>query len=235
MTDAEEDPMDQPLAKRPPIVLLALLGLACGRDQAPAAVDSPAEGSSPPAAATPLLPGHAATEAAPALPPGHPPLPPSGAPGALAAARLAWSTPASWIEETPSSSMRRNQYRIPGPGGDAELAVFYFGPGQGGDAMANAERWADQFTLPGGGSGRSAFQTEKLVAGGMAVLLVEVAGTYSGGMGAPSGKKAGYRLLGAIAEGPDANWFFKLTGPDATVEAERAAFRRLVASLHKNP
>ena len=30
--------------------------------------------------------------------------------------------------------MRRAQYRISGSGGDAECVVFYFGPGQGGDA-----------------------------------------------------------------------------------------------------
>ena len=47
-------------------------------------------------------------------------------------------------------------------------------------------------------------------------------GTYSGGMTAtmaPAEDKPGYMLLGAVAEGPDSNWFFKLTGPEATVKA----------------
>ena len=45
------------------------------------------------------------------------------------------------------------------------------------------------------------------------------------------GAKPGYALLGAIAEGPDANWFFKLTGPQKTVEENRATFAALIDSL----
>jgi hypothetical protein len=44
-------------------------------------------------------------------------------------------------------------------------------------------------------------------------------------------QKPGYALLGAIVEGPDANWFFKLTGPAATVDAQRQAFEAMVGSL----
>jgi hypothetical protein len=47
----------------------------------------------------------------------------------------------------------------------------------------------------------------------------------------PSTPKPGYRLLGAVAPGPDANWYFKFTGPDATVNAQRAAFESMVKSL----
>jgi len=52
-------------------------------------------------------------------------------------------------------------------------------------------------------------------------------------MGSAAGQHPGYMLLGAIAEGPDANWFFKLTGPEATVEAQRAGFEALLKSLRK--
>jgi hypothetical protein len=38
-------------------------------------------------------------------------------------------------------------------------------------------------------------------------------------------------LLGAIAQGPDANWFFKFTGPAGTVRAQRAAFEGMIRSL----
>jgi hypothetical protein len=61
-----------------------------------------------------------------------------------------------------------------------------------------------------------------------------LAGTYSGGMtmtAAPAVPKQGYRLLGAVAPGPDANWYFKFTGPDATVNAQRDAFTSMVKSL----
>lgn len=130
--------------------------------------------------------------------------------------------------------MRRAQYKVPGPGGDGECAVFYFGPGQGGDPMSNADRWADQFTLADGSPARSAMTTSELTVNGLKVVIVEVAGTYKGGMtmnAAPATPKAGYRLLGAVAPGPDANWFFKLTGPDNTVTAQHDAFVAMVRSL----
>jgi hypothetical protein len=48
-----------------------------------------------------------------------------------------------------------------------------------------------------------------------------------------TGKKPGYRLLGAIVEAPEGNVFFKLTGPDATVGAAQAELDALVASFEK--
>ena len=40
-----------------------------------------------------------------------------------------------------------------------------------------------------------------------------------------------YMLLGAVAEGPDANWFFRAIGPRDTLERQREAFERLVSSI----
>lgn len=178
------------------------------------------------------------------LPPGHPPAgqsggqpaipgPPSGS--GTARQGLTWKLPAGWIEETPSSSMRRAQYRIPGSAGAAECVVFYFGPGQGGDAKANADRWAGQFHAAGGGPVGDALKTREIKVGDIPVLLVEVTGTYAGGMGSgPAGaERPNYMLLGAIAKGPDANWFFRATGPRATLEDQRKAFDGLVRSIKR--
>jgi hypothetical protein len=176
------------------------------------------------------------------LPPGHPPTGDSG--GQRAVPRpprgsgvngLTWKSPAGWTEETPSSSMRRAQYRLPGPGGPGELVVFYFGPGQGGDAKANAARWAAQFHRPDGGPAGDAAKTREVKVGDIPMTLVEVTGTYLGGMGSgPSGpERPNYMLLGAIAQGPDANWFFRATGPRATLEAQRAAFDDLIHSIRR--
>lgn len=166
------------------------------------------------------------------MPPGVPaPAPGSG----TGPTSLTWTAPKGWVAEQPSSSMRRAQYRIPGPGGDGECVVFYFGPGQGGDAESNANRWADQFTQPDGSSARKLLKTRKLDVGGVMVLLTEVTGTYRGGMpGGPAApERPNYMLLGAIARGPDANWFFKATGPRATLEAQRAAFEAMVKTLKR--
>lgn len=46
----------------------------------------------------------------------------------------------------------------------------------------------------------------------------------------------GFKLLGAIAAGPDSNWSFKLTGPEDTVEANQQACEEvLVGSLQGEP
>ena len=184
------------------------------------------------------LSGHGAGQT---MPPGHPPAggpsrPPAPAPGSGTGAQaLTWTAPAAWTVETPSSSMRRAQYRIQGPAGPAECAVFYFGPGQGGDARANATRWGSQFQGPDGKSAAAAIKTREIKVGAIPVLLVEVSGTYVGGMGGgPAGPaRPDYMLLGAIAQGPDANWFFRATGPRATLERERAAFDAMIRSIKR--
>jgi hypothetical protein len=130
--------------------------------------------------------------------------------------------------------MRRAQYRVPGPGGDAELVVFYFGPGQGGTAEDNAVRWAEQFSQPDGSSPVEAMKVHRLEGSAVPVTMVEVTGTYEGGMtmtAEPAVPRPGHMLLGGIAEGPDAPWFFKLTGPEATVRGERQAFEQMLRSL----
>jgi hypothetical protein len=176
------------------------------------------------------------------LPPGHPPLggsapqpAPAQPPADPGGQGLVWKVPPGWVQETPASSMRRAQYRIPGSAGPGECAVFYFGPGQGGEAKANADRWAGQFRRPDGSPVGDALKTREIKVGDIPVLLVEVAGTYVGGMGGgPAGpERPNYLLLGAIAKGPDANWFFRATGPRATMDAQRTAFENMIRSLKR--
>lgn len=192
---------------------------------------------------TELPPGHPPTGGMPA---GHPPIDAAAqsamqivpaAPGTgQGATALAWTAPPAWVSEPPSNAMRRAQYRVPGPGGDGECVVFYFGPGQGGDAMSNAERWASQFLGADGQPATASMKTRTATVNGIEVLFVEAAGTYQSGsmMGMGQGvSKPDWALLGAVAAGPDANWFFKFTAPKATLEANRAAFDSMVASLAK--
>jgi hypothetical protein len=163
--------------------------------------------------------------------PGHPGSEPSAAQGHGV---IQWSTPEGWIEEQPSSSMRMAQYRVEGPDGDGLCVVYYFGPGQGGDPMANANRWAGQFEQPDGRSSLEVMQVSELEGARIPTRIVEVTGTYDGGMtmtAAPGAKSAGYMLLGGIAEGADAPWFFKFTGPESTVRAQKASFVGMMESL----
>ncbi len=148
---------------------------------------------------------------------------------------LAWTDPEGWIPVEPASRMRWAQYALPAPGraeGEGECVVFYFGPGQGGDAQSNAERWAGQFQDASGAPPKPAIEQSEV--GGRKVMKVTVEGTYAPSPmtgGEPSPPKPGHKLLGAVVEGPDANWFFKCTGPAATMDAHRSAFDGLIASI----
>jgi hypothetical protein len=55
-----------------------------------------------------------------------------------------------------------------------------------------------------------------------------------GGPTAPShGGVPGYRLLGAIIQGPAGNVFVKFTGPAKTIAANQQKFEQLLASFDK--
>jgi hypothetical protein len=162
------------------------------------------------------------------LPPGHPPLDEAAGP------RLAWQAPDGWIAEPPATNMRVAQYRVPGPAGDGQCVVFYFGSGEGGDPDANVRRWAGQFEQPDGSPSEERMVVTPLDSAAVPVRLVEITGTYDGGMAMtdrPAEPQADHMLLGGIAEGPDAPWFFKLTGPEATVRPQREAFLRMLESI----
>ena len=145
---------------------------------------------------------------------------------------LTWAVPKSWTPG-PSSAMRLATYYLPATAGDAEqpeLAVFWFGPAQGGTIDQNVARWFSQFA-----SGPSDPKPTRSLTrvGSLPVTLVTAAGTYSAGtgMGAAPASNSGFVLRGAMAEGPNGAVFFKLTGPRRSVVAAGKSFDALVASL----
>jgi hypothetical protein len=232
------------------ILAIGLIGgTACRKDPKLNVENAPADGRTAQSAPTqaPAAPdqgaGTAPAQAAPsgmepgAMPSGHaaaalPAVEPGSGQGESG---LAWDTPAGWVAEPPANSMRRAQYRIPGAGGDAELVVFYFGPNQGGPPIDNAKRWAMQFTQPDGGDPLAALKTRTDEINGIPMLMVETTGTYNSGTmsGGPSVAMENWALLGVVAQGGDANWFFKLTGPRQTVDAQRGGFEKMIASLRR--
>ncbi len=163
------------------------------------------------------------------MPPGHPDL--SAMDAGNSVAGVSWTVPTGW-NVGPPKQMRVATYMIPAASGDeegAELGVFFFGSGQGGDVQTNIDRWVDQF------ENAKPSQSSKKV-NGMNVELITIAGTYlapSGPMMQSSGKKKNYRLLGAIVGAPEGSVFFKLVGPDKTVKASQRGFDALVGSLTK--
>jgi hypothetical protein len=153
---------------------------------------------------------------------------------AESAAGISWTAPASWKAQA-ARPMRAATYSIPLAAGDqgvAECVVNYFGPGQGGGVEANIERWRGQVL---GADGKPATaKIDKRSGRGVPITIVDTTGTYTG-MGGPmmGGSKpaAGYRLIGAIAEGPGGSVFFKLTGPAKTIAAQQKNFEQLLASI----
>jgi hypothetical protein len=150
------------------------------------------------------------------------------------AAGLHWTAPTGW-KPGPPQAMRAATYAVPAAPGDAvaaECVVYFFGAGQGGSVEANIERWKGQFT----NSGKPApAVVSKRTARGIAMTTVDVAGEYSG-LGGPlaaSKPVPGYRLLGAIVEGPGGNIFVKFTGAARTIAANKAKYDLLLASFTK--
>ena len=143
---------------------------------------------------------------------------------------IAFDLPAGWTSQPPTSNMRMAQATIPGSGGNGELVVFYFGPGGGGGVEANIERWIGQMEMPPGTHPQpQTFETDN----GFKVTWIDVPGTLKPSMmgSGPTTDQPNSRLLGGIVEGPGGPWFFKATGPDATLAAEREAFVNLLKSV----
>jgi hypothetical protein len=187
-------------------------GLACRKTPEPTGADS-----------KPSLQASASPRPAP-----HEPTANSASP----AVEITWVDPPGLRRVPPKSAMRKASFEVPRVNGDSEdgeLAVFYFGPGQGGSIDANVDRWVKQFT---GVSANDVKRADR-EANGLRQHTVEIErGTFDAGqMGGGKGPKKDYALEGAIVETPSGAYFFKMTGPARTVLAARAPFYQLLDSI----
>ncbi len=154
----------------------------------------------------------------------------------LAQPSLRYDAPTEWVESPSRSPMRVTQFalpRVPGDPEDAELVVFYFG-GAGGSVDANLQRWIGQMEQPDGRPSFEVAATTGFDAAGLAVTLLEVPGTYVAAVRPGSTErfnKPDYRLMAAVVESPSGPYFFKLVGPDRTVERWDEAFTTFLRSV----
>lgn len=143
------------------------------------------------------------------------------------------AVPAGWTTAPASSSMRLAQYTISGPDGSvgAEVVVYYFGKGQGGNVEANLQRWKSQFSVPDGSAAYENVTRDST--GAFPITVAEYRGTYARGIGAgdEGAAKPGQSLVAMIAETPRGTLFFQLFGTTAAVTPQRDALVRFVRSL----
>jgi hypothetical protein len=231
------------------ILLASLTGCDRGNDAAAPSPSTQTTSTTQPTAEELASLHQAVRQSAPTnpldLPPGHPGMgdmaPRSASTGTpnphAAETPLKYQAPDGWQKEPVSGSMRKDQYRLPHTDGDTEdgeLAVF---AGIGGTVADNVARWRGQFTNPDGQPlSQDAFSEETIDVNGLKVTVVDVHGRFSSGMmmGGSATPKDNWRMLGAIVETPNGLWYFKATGPAATMEKQKAGFTSLVHSLSLN-
>jgi hypothetical protein len=153
-------------------------------------------------------------------------------------AGLSSKTPADWVEEATTSQMRANQFKLPGANGKepAELTVYFFGQGQGGDAEANVKRWRDMFTTADGKKSDDLGKVEKLKVGDVDVTYLDIHGTFLSRVPpfAPNAKtvaKPDQRMLAVVFDCKNGPYFIRVVGPAATVERHKKGFDEWLKSF----
>jgi hypothetical protein len=207
-------------------VLLGAGAFALGRETAPSdthvveverpAPPEPQEGTDP-ATPAPTHPGPVGTHPGPM---GSSDIPVDDEPAAIE-----WTVPATWRTMPNPSAMRLATYAVPraaGDSADGDVSVTR----AGGDTASNIARWASQF------QGSSEPTQKSHSVHGLEVTVVEIEGTYTNAMAQGAKPQPGWALLAAIVKTPGMPYFFKMTGPAATVHAARAAFTAMIDGIH---
>lgn len=210
--------------------------LACSSEQpanVPAKPDVAKPDAAKPEAGQPeVTQPEAAKPVPPSAPESGPPrdVTPSGELVAAVVDGLVMQVPSEWTREDPANpGMRKAEFVLPGPGGDARLVVYRF-PGGAGGAQANIDRWKGQIEPATG----SEAQTSALEVGGLKIAAIDSAGRFAGQSmpGAPPQPPIDdARLLAAAIEGNADPYYLKLVGPKPTVDVWAAAWTKLLETL----
>ncbi|HLT36657.1 MAG TPA: hypothetical protein VK034_10230 [Enhygromyxa sp.] len=159
---------------------------------------------------------------------------PSGTTVAATVEGLVMQVPSEWTREDPANpGMRKAEFVLPGPGGEARLVVYRF-PGGAGGAQANIDRWQSQIEPAAGAEA----QTRELEVGGLTIAAIDSAGRFVGQSmpGAPPQPAIDdARLLAAAIEGSGDPFYLKLVGPRPTIDVWAPAWLELLGSLAVAP
>jgi hypothetical protein len=138
---------------------------------------------------------------------------PAATTAATAADSLTWAAPDHWAAK-PLGAMRRGSFTARNAAGEGDCSIFVF-PAATNPLLANLNRWRGQIGLAPLTDAQLATETTPLESGALKFTVVDLLGQQQG---APT------RVLGAILYHGEEAWFFKLSGPDAAVAAEKSAF-----------
>lgn len=142
---------------------------------------------------------------------------------------ISWQVPAGWVQETPTSAMRKAQYTLPkvdDDGEDASVVIFYF-QGQGGAVEANIQRWYTQIVQPDGSATADKATRREQTVNGLSQTIVDVTGTYlfsARPMAGEKTRKPGFRMMAAVVQASSGPWFVKCVGPQKTVAKWEPSF-----------
>ena len=164
--------------------------------------------------------GPAAVAGQPALPASHPPIggiSPAAAPPD-AGDKPNWTVPKGWQETAPGPMQLAKFLASADTGTKAEISVAVI-PGDGGGALANANRWRGQIGLGPITAADLPKQTSELEAGGGKAFVLDVTS---------ADKKK--RLIAASVPRGSSTWFYKLTGDEAAVGRQKEALVQFIQS-----
>lgn len=216
------------LALAAPLPALMLMGCGDGSAGAPKPPTANPRAAGPVAPVGPVAP--AASASTPAEKPGNWTVSTAESdPKQAEVGGLVFPKPPTWVWATPRMRFRTLQYEVPGRGdsGAAELVFSLFNGTDGGPTDMNIDRWIGQFRGPDGGAAEAMTSTADV--GGLTVHRMETRGDYQA-MGQPA-PRTGQMQFGAIVEAPGRRVFVRVVGPEATVEAARDDFERLLEGV----
>jgi hypothetical protein len=151
---------------------------------------------------------------------------------------LTSSVPTSWTE-LPPKPMRFKSFTVPRAGGDkfdAELVVFHFGAGGGGDVQANLNRWKGMFVPPEGKKIDDVAKTQTFKVSGVDVTQVDVRGTYKYKpmpMAPDEELRPSHRMIAVVFASPQGPYFMRFVGPEKTIEKNKKDFDRFLRGFKK--
>ena len=148
----------------------------------------------------------------------------SAPPGAPQPVGITWDVPEQWTETPSTSSFMLAVFEARGEAGDARITVSSLS-NDGGGVLQNINRWRGQVGLGPVEQYEQQPMTPITVAGQVAGLI---------DLSAPEGVNASLERLMVVfipRQDQGLTWYFKMSGPSATLETQKEAFTRFVESV----